>query len=59
MTFVLGGETMQMDGPTLTGLEQDVHLSLKDFKQVSKLDERSLGAGSQTVLMRGKCSFIK
>lgn len=36
---------MQMDRPTLTGLEQDVHLSLKDFKQVSKLDERLLGAG--------------
>ena len=37
---------MQMDRPT--GLEQDVHLSLKDFKQVSKLEERLLGAGPQT-----------
>lgn len=42
---------MQMGRPTLTGLEQDV-LNLKDFKQVSKLDERLLGAGPQTVLMR-------
>lgn len=49
---------MQMDRPTLTGLEQDVHLSLKDFKQVSKLDERLLGAGPQTVLMREKKLFF-
>lgn len=33
VTFVLGGETMQTDRPTLTGLEQDVHFTLKDFKQ--------------------------
>lgn len=45
---------MQMDRPTLTGLEQDVHLSLEDFEQVSKLDERLPGARPQTVLMRGK-----
>lgn len=30
VTFVLGGETMQTDEPTLSELEQDVHLILKD-----------------------------
>ena len=42
---------MQMDRPTVTGREQDVHSSLKDFKRVSKLDERLLCAGPQTVLI--------
>lgn len=30
VTFVLGGETVQTDEPTLSGLEQDVRLVLKD-----------------------------
>lgn len=54
VTFVLGGETMQMDRPTLTGLEQDVHFILKDFKQFSKPDERVLGARPQTAPMGGR-----
>lgn len=45
VTLALGGETMQMDRPANTGLEQDVHLNLKNFKQVSKLDERVVGTG--------------
>lgn len=57
---------MQMVRPTLTEPGQDVHLSLKDFKQVSKLDERLLGVGSQTVhmgffqlLLNGMCNNNK
>lgn len=44
---------MQMDRPTLTGLEQDVHLIFKDFEQFSKPDERVLGARPQTAPMGG------
>lgn len=33
VTFVLGGETMQTDEPTLSELEQDVHLILKDSSE--------------------------